>query len=635
MQQAILEAPQQNGLRQRIDIWCERAILAIVLFVLVWAPVALGSTHPLEFLVIQGLTALALALWAVRMWTQRPFRLLWPPMCWAVFAFLLYALARCPCVPVEYVGRQQLTRVLVYAAWFFLILGNLNRRDSATVVGLTLVALGAVLAFVAVFQFATHYPTIWGEPRFEQYFLRGSGTFLNPNSLAGYLGMIVPLALAYTVMGRFSATFKVVLAYCAVAMLVGIAVTGSRGGIVAAAAALLAFCLLLIAQRDFWLPAVVVGCLLLALAFGFSSQFGSLQRRFAEAFQGQSIEYERTLYWDGARKLFARHRLWGVGPGHFDVEYPLVRADVVQTRPQYVHNDYLNTLCEWGAVGMAIVAAAAGLLFFGAFKGWHSVRKEPHELGSRHSDRIAFLIGASVGLMALMLHCIVDFNMQIPADALTAVALMALLTAHWRFATERFWFNPGRSGKILLSALAALTAVYLAAAGLHRGVESFWLWQAQTDLASWDQVLLDLKKAHAADPTNAETDMSLGENYRLISLQAAPGYEAKAQESIFWFTKAMELNPFDAVAPLRRGMCLDWLGRTHEAGRFFDLAVSRDSHNAYIATEMGRHFVALRDYQTAIHWFQHSIWLAPNSFAGDEWRLVQRWMADPIENAPK
>ncbi len=101
-----------------------------------------------SFLVIQALTALALALWIVRFWVQHPFRLLWPPMCWAVLAFLLYAVARCRVVPVEYVGRQQLIHALVYGALFFIVLNNLNRKNSASYVSLTLIAVGFVLLVV-------------------------------------------------------------------------------------------------------------------------------------------------------------------------------------------------------------------------------------------------------------------------------------------------------------------------------------------------------------------------------------------------------------------------------------------------------------------------------------------------------
>ena len=77
--------------------------------------------------------------------------------------------------------------------------------------------------------------------------------------------MTVPLALSYTLMSRFKPTLKVLCAYCALAMLAGIGVSLSRGGILATSATLLVFCLALLFQRGYWLPALgvlaAIGCL--------------------------------------------------------------------------------------------------------------------------------------------------------------------------------------------------------------------------------------------------------------------------------------------------------------------------------------------------------------------------------------
>lgn len=626
------EAQAAGAVRHRIDTWCEGAILAIALFVLVWSPLALGCTRALEFLVVQGLTALAAVLWGIRIWTQRPFRLLWPPMAWAVLAFALYAVARCRLVPVEFVGRQQLAHVLVYAAWFIIILNNLTRRESATIVSLTLISVGVALSFFAFYQFATHSPKIWGETRPAQYLLRASGTFFNPNHFAGYLEMLAPLALSYVVLGRLSATVKVLLAYGAAVMLAGILVTVSRGGIVAAGLALIFLCLVLVIQKEFWLPAIVVGCFLLAMAFGVSTEFETMQRRFATAVKDDKVGDVRTLYWQGAWQLFARNRLWGVGPGHYDVEFPQVRPPAVQARPQYAHNDYLNTLCEWGIVGTGIVAAACALLYAGVFKALRAVRKDRNDLHSKSSDRAAFVVGASVGLAGLLIHCIVEFHMQIPANALTAVTLMALLTAQWRFVTERFWMNPGATGRIVITALTATTAVYLTAAGLHRGREAIWIWRAATERTSWERQLTDLEKAHQADPADAETDLRIGEIFWETALDGRTGFEEQARQAIDWFAKAMNLNPFDPIAPLNIGQCLDWIGQTQQATGYFNLAEKRDPNSAYIATEMGRHFVTLHDFAAAKQWYQRSIDIDWSPFAWGEILTLERLMADPLSN---
>jgi hypothetical protein len=42
--------------RKRLDGWCERTILGLVLAILVFAPLAMGAVDAWAFLVVQGLT---------------------------------------------------------------------------------------------------------------------------------------------------------------------------------------------------------------------------------------------------------------------------------------------------------------------------------------------------------------------------------------------------------------------------------------------------------------------------------------------------------------------------------------------------------------------------------------------------
>ncbi len=635
MQQTSLEAPRPSRLREGIDAFCAQAILVIVLFILVWAPLAFGGMSPSTFLVIQGLTVAALALWMVRFWVQRPFRLFWPPICWAALAFLLYALARCRVVEVEYAGRQQLIHTLVYGALFFVALNNLNRRDSATLVSLTLIAVGFALSLFAIFQFAKHYPLIWGVEREALYLGRGSGTFINPNHLAGYLCLTMPLALAFTAISRLSATFKVLLAYGAIIMLAGIVVSVSRGGILAAIIGLVVFCAVLLLHPDFWRRALLLLCILTALGAGAATQFESVQRRFDEAVKGDKVEDSRQSYWAAAWQLFDHNPAWGVGPGHFDIEFPSVRPWSVQSRPQFVHNDYLNTLCEWGIVGMSLIAAACGLLCWSIFRFWQSERPSSHSTRPRFSDRTAFVVGAAVGVMAVMLHCVVEFNMQIAAEAVTAITLMALLTAQTRFVTERYWRNPGWTGKIILTAVAAAAIGYLSIQGLRRGTQTYWLAKARSADAQPEAIIAFVTKAHEIDPTDWETDYQLGEYLWSLNLADGPDCLEQAKQALTWYAKAMQLNRFDAYAPIGCGMCLDRLGKTKEAAPYFAVAHRNDPHNCYIALEEGRHCIELGDLAAAKPWMDDAIRVAGTPVAYAEWEKLWRMMSDPIFKTQK
>src|SRR5262245_49573836 len=119
--------------REVLDRWCERGILALVLSILAYGPLAFGAVRGLEFGIITGLTAGVIMLWAIRLWISPRPQLLWPPICWAVLAFSIYAIARYFTSDIEYVARYEVLRVLVYAFLFLAILNNLHRQESTQI----------------------------------------------------------------------------------------------------------------------------------------------------------------------------------------------------------------------------------------------------------------------------------------------------------------------------------------------------------------------------------------------------------------------------------------------------------------------------------------------------------------------
>src|SRR5438045_2464492 len=93
--------------REALDDICERSILGLALCILVFGPLAMGAVDTPAFLVIQGLTLLVMLLWGARFWLNARPQLLWPPICWAVTAFTLYAIVRYLTSDIEYVARQE------------------------------------------------------------------------------------------------------------------------------------------------------------------------------------------------------------------------------------------------------------------------------------------------------------------------------------------------------------------------------------------------------------------------------------------------------------------------------------------------------------------------------------------------
>ena len=596
--------------RETLDHWCERGILGLVLGILVFGPLAMGAVDPPEFLVIQGLTVAVMLVWALRLWISPKPRLLWPPLGWAVLAFAALAIGRYLTADIEYVARLEMIQVLMYAFLFFAIVNNLYRQESVQIVSFTLIFLAMGISCYAIYQFLTHSNRVWDYV--SPYLGRASGTYISPNNFAGFLDMLLPLATACVLVGRMKPVVRILLGYSALAMLAGMAVTFSRGGWVAVVVALLVLLGTLIFHRNHRLPALL---LLFVLAGGgtifvtnYLSKTLSYMHRVGTP--GQTAELDLAIrldIWTAAEQMWRDHFWWGVGPAHYDYRFREYRPENVQMSPDRVHNDYLNLLADWGAAGGIIVLA--GMVTFGAGlrKTWKYVRPAENDFGRGMSNRFAFFLGASAGLLALAVHSMVDFNLHIPANAILGVTLLALLSSNLRFATERHWLGARLPVKMIATLALVAGVAYLSCQGWRRGHEAVWLARAEQSPNFSTQQAAALNTAFEFEPMNFETAYNIGECFRTQSFDGGQNYETLAKTAMQWYVLGMKLNPHDGYNYLRYGMCLDWLEKHDEAGPYFNRADALDPNGYYTEANIGWHYVQAGNYAAARPWLERSL----------------------------
>ena len=604
--------------RESLDNFCERAILGLVLAILVFTPLAFGgrSQPPvgssLDFLfvnpfnVVQWMTLAIMMLWGIRLWLMPRPKILWPPICWAVVAFTIYAIIRYLTAEIEYVARGEMIQVVMYAFLFLAIVNNLHRQESAQIITLTLVFLAMIISFYAIYQFGTNSNRVWA--LIKPYSHRGTGTFISPNNLAGFLEMILPLGLAYTVTSRMKTLAKIFTGYASLAMIGGLIVTVSRGSWFATTAALAIFFVILLFHHTYRLPALVllVAILIGGLYFGPRNVFFTNRINELTADKAGVTGDGRYGIWHAAVKLWHENIWWGIGPAHFNSRFGKYRPELIQTSPDRVHNDYLNTLTDWGIVGTVLVVAAWVILFVCVFWTWRFVRGSQNTLGDHRSNKLALVLGASIGLTAILFHSIVDFNMHIPANAIVAITLMALLSSYLRFATERYWFTARPILKTLLTAALVAGLVYLGSQAARSADESIWLMRAQKTADASPEQIAALQKAFTVEPKNGDTARAIGEAFRLQSWQNNDDSNEKAVEAMKWFKRAIDLNPYDDSSVLRYGMCLDWTGKHDEAFAYFDRANRMDPNSYFNNAYMGWHYAQTGDYAAARVWLQRS-----------------------------
>jgi O-antigen ligase len=248
---------------------------------------------------------------------------------------------------------------------------------------------------------------------YKQFVGYPSGFFANRNFFAAQLYASIPmlavLALAGTrarlIPGWLAAI--VALSYLGIVLL-GLAVSGSRTGIVLCMAAILGCAFLpwgniktsRMGTRTkllFYVTALVL--------FTFS-QFGLVGLlRFA---QGDPLEDYRVSILAVSWRALAAYFPIGAGFGSFVPVYQNFEAPetMLEAYVNHAHNDWLEIVLEGGAPALLLLAAFLAWFGWTAFRAWRRA-------GDSSGDLV--MLAASLSASLLLLHSIVDYPLRTPA----------------------------------------------------------------------------------------------------------------------------------------------------------------------------------------------------------------------------
>ncbi len=128
-------------------------------------------------------------------------------------------------------------------------------------------------------------------------------------------------------------------------------------------------------------------------------------------------------------RMLPQSGLLGFGPGTWSSTYMHFTNDTFlrtfYLHLQFAHNDYLQTVVEWGVLG----AAAWGLLIVGALEATARRLYTNHERKQSVTRDEAIAFGCALALIGVLLHALLDFPLQIPSIQLYACVLTGLLWA--------------------------------------------------------------------------------------------------------------------------------------------------------------------------------------------------------------
>jgi len=252
--------------------------------------------------------------------------------------------------------------------------------------------------------------------------IAGMGLFVETlrQSIVWDRGARATLRTGVRSLGGANALWLIAIAVIIAALLVA----QSRSGVIAFLIGSLALVIALAAGRSLTaseesgqraMTAVLVAAMPIAAALSIDPLTGRVPE------QGPS-DTTRAAITDSSMKAIAAAPLVGNGFGAFERYYPLFADGSVAGAVGEANNDLLETLADLGLpAGLAFIAAPivlAGMCFAGCVR--------------RRRDRLFPAIGFAVSV-AVAVHALVEFSLQIPAVAVTYAALLGVGVAQsWR-----------------------------------------------------------------------------------------------------------------------------------------------------------------------------------------------------------
>jgi O-antigen ligase len=572
--------------RDQLDQYLERIIGVLLVAAIGFSAVLFGGVRNPEI----GLAIpFALILWIVRLWVQPTPRLMLHPVIWPLLAFVVYAVWRSQNVTSPYVAERGLLQVVIGVVAFWVALQNLQRNESVRWLVHILVAVGCLIAGYAVLQLLRESDSVLWLQQPAGYSKRAGGTFVNPNHLAGFLCVLIPISWGVVFLGKEAAVVKVLHAYAALVMMIGVAVTMSRGGWFASAIGLLLLASYIVVRRtELRWPAAIAALVFGLAAFGYVSSVEKAKARITEITGEGTVDAgsSRIWLWRPAIAMWRDRPVTGVGPLHFDVEFAAYRPWQIQAHPGFTHNEYLEVLVDYGLVGEVLLGTAILFYVGGLIRTAKYVERGVNDLGQHLSNRSALFFGTAAGLGGLAVHCLVDFDLQIPAISLLAGLLGGVLAAHLRFATDRYWVSVRTIGRVLVTVGGFACLVWLVPRVIGNAREA-WLLNEAAEANQVDENLLQrLRAAAVLAPGNQRTALELGENYRRLSFKGDRGWQTNGMEAIRWLEQSVRLNPRDPEAILALARTRQWLGDTNGAARDFDRALALGTNHVEVANHV-------------------------------------------------
>jgi O-antigen ligase len=380
---------------------------------LMFGPLAFGAVEPWSIFVLETGSVLLILLWLAKQWLDGELAIQWNPLFLPMSAFgiliLVQIVFRTSAYPHD--TFSQALQYVAYAMLCFLAAQTLLRSSQARTLATIFAVYGFLIASFALVQgIASNGKLYW----IRQPHLGGwiYGPYVNHNHYAGLMELLIPIPLVLS-LTRLTEEKERLAAGVAAAIMTGtVFLSGSRGGMLAVFAEFMFLAIVLVRRRKtirIAIGAIAFAIVLVSLLTWLGGQ--ELTTRIT------SISTEaRTEISGGMRlsidrdslRMFRVKPVLGWGLGTFPVVYPQFRSFYTNFFVNEAHNDYLQLMTESGLLGFGTMVWFLVVVYrtaLGKIENWTS------EVTG------ALSLACMMGCTGILVHSLVDFNLQIPANA--------------------------------------------------------------------------------------------------------------------------------------------------------------------------------------------------------------------------
>jgi len=625
-----------------------------LIFLIVFTPLAFGTVHIWSITIMELTVIFLVIVWIIKLLftsyklsNSRPlvlsFKLAKTPLNFPILIFIcliLFQLLPLPPFAIKYLSpntyslykmtlpdydisnncrpltiyshatKLELLKFLSYIFVFFIIVNNIKTRRQIEHLLIAIIIIGAIISLFGIIQRVAHEKIYW----LAQLTKAGYtfGTYVNKDHFAGYMEMVTLLAIGLLMTRRSFDSDKIIrtsswhgrfhkwaykesqwaktilIGFLIIIMVSALFLSLSRGGIISFLLSIIIFVdLLLLTKRSKRRTSrILIPLFSTSAIFLIWLGIDPIIARLSTLFTPYKAILPRANLWKDSLQIFRDFPIFGSGLGTYQFIFPKYKNVIKDGRfYMHAHNDYIEYLSDIGIVGSFLFFGMIIFFLIKCLKLWQK-RRYPYVIGLG--------LGISAGVISILLHSIVDFNLHVPANALLFFIILALLNniLYLRYIQGKEiclipdqTFNVSLKWSIFGTLLIGIFILLTFSLVPRQYMAKRYFEKIKINSPSAPANLILLKKAIRLDSSNSQYHYYLGKAYEGLALEQTSWQKRIKflRRAMLEYQEAIDLEPTSAWYHLNLGWVYATLGLNQASYREVHLARILDPKNPHIA----------------------------------------------------